>query len=91
MILLRAVTLVGEADRKMLKAAIKHGVGEDQVRHRIIPVEIVSKWAEKLEELKDDISGVLRDEKEEKQVSEQEPPVVNIFSECISFEKRKWS
>jgi len=64
----RSVTLVGEADRKMLKAAIRHGAGEDQVRHRIIPVEIVSKWGEKLEELKDDISAVLRDEKEEKQV-----------------------
>ncbi|KAG6857580.1 hypothetical protein H0H87_000179 [Tephrocybe sp. NHM501043] len=28
----RSVTLVGEADRKMLKAAIKHGAGEDQLR-----------------------------------------------------------
>ncbi|KAF8078602.1 DEAD-domain-containing protein [Lyophyllum atratum] len=68
----RSVTLVGEADRKMLKAAIRHGAGEDQVRHRIIPVEIVSKWGEKLEELKDDISAVLHDEKEEKQFRKAE-------------------
>ncbi|GLB36171.1 putative DEAD-domain-containing protein [Lyophyllum shimeji] len=68
----RSVTLVGEGDRKMLKAAIKHGAGEDQVRHRIIPVEIVSKWVDKLEELKDDISAVLREEEEEKQLRKAE-------------------
>ena len=64
----RSVTLVGEADRKMLKAAIKHASGEDQVRHRHIPPEAVQKWSKKLEELKEDIAGVLQDEKEEKQV-----------------------
>ncbi|KAG6842195.1 nucleolar DEAD-box protein required for synthesis of 60S ribosomal subunit [Blastosporella zonata] len=69
----RSVTLVGEADRKMLKAAIKHGAGgEDQVRHRIIPTEIVAKWVDSLEGLKDDIAMVLRDEKEEKQLRKAE-------------------
>lgn len=63
------MTLVGEADRKMLKAAIKRASGEDQVRHRHVPPEAVAKWAHKLEGLKEDISGVLHDEKEEKQVS----------------------
>lgn len=53
----------------MLKAAIKHGGSEDQVRHRIVPAEAVSKWADKLEELKDEISGIIHDEKEEKQVT----------------------
>ena len=64
----RSVTLVGEADRKILKAAIKRAAGEDQVRHRTIPSEIVAKWSKKLESLKDEIAGVLREEKEEKQV-----------------------
>ncbi|KAG5635096.1 nucleolar DEAD-box protein required for synthesis of 60S ribosomal subunit [Sphagnurus paluster] len=68
----RSVTLVGEGDRKMLKAAIKHGAGEDQVRHRIIPLEIVTKWAQKLDELKDEISAVLRVEKEEKHLRKAE-------------------
>ena len=63
-----SVTLVGEADRKMLKAAIKHASGEDQVRHRQIPSEAVAKWSKKLDELKDEISEVLQEEKEEKQV-----------------------
>jgi ATP-dependent RNA helicase DDX27 len=59
---------VGEADRKVLKAAIKRAAGEDQVRHRTIPSEIVARWSKKLESLKDDVTEVLREEKEEKQV-----------------------
>lgn len=59
---------MGEADRKVLKAAIKRAAGEDQVRHRTIPSEIVAKWSRKLESLKDEIAGVMREEKEEKQV-----------------------
>ncbi|KAJ7492598.1 DEAD-domain-containing protein [Mycena latifolia] len=68
----RSVTLVGEADRKMLKAAIKHGADADQVRHRIVPSEAVTKWVEKLEELKDEISEILKEEKEEKQFRQAE-------------------
>jgi ATP-dependent RNA helicase DDX27 len=64
----RSITLVGEADRKVLKAAIKRAAGEDQVRHRTIAPEIVAKWSKKLESLKDEIAGVMQEEKEEKQV-----------------------
>ena len=64
----RSVTLVGEADRKMLKAALKHASGADQVRHRTIPTEVASKWAKKLDSMKNEIAAVLREEKEEKQV-----------------------
>lgn len=52
----------------MLKAAIKHASGEDQVRHRTLPTEVVSKWAKKLDSMKNEIAAVLREEKEEKQV-----------------------
>ena len=65
---LRSVTLVGEADRKMLKAAIKHSAGEDQVRHRLIPPDTVAKYAEKLEGLKGEIAEIMEEEKEEKLV-----------------------
>ncbi|TFY71055.1 hypothetical protein EVG20_g1953 [Dentipellis fragilis] len=68
----RSVTLVGESDRKLLKAAIKHAAAEDQVRHRTVSSEIVSKWADKLESMKDDIAAVLRDEIEEKQLRRAE-------------------
>ncbi|KAJ3774939.1 DEAD-domain-containing protein [Lentinula raphanica] len=68
----RSVTLVGEADRKMLKAAIKHGSDKDKIRHRIVPQDAVSKWAERLEDLKEEISEILREEKEEKQLRQAE-------------------
>lgn len=59
---------MGEADRKMLKAAIKHSAGADQVRHRTVPPEIVAKYVKKLDSLKPEITGVMQDEKEEKHV-----------------------
>jgi ATP-dependent RNA helicase DDX27 len=65
----RSVTLVGEADRKMLKGAIKHSGGEDKVRHRVVPPEVVEKWRGHLETLQDDIELVLQEEKEAKHVS----------------------
>ncbi|KAJ7630960.1 DEAD-domain-containing protein [Roridomyces roridus] len=68
----RSVTLVGEADRKMLKAAIKHGAEENQVRHRIVPTEVVAKWAQKLDDMKGEISEILKEEQEEKQLRQAE-------------------
>lgn len=53
----------------MLKTAIKHAAGADQVRHRIVPPESVSRWAEKLNDLREEISEILKEEKEEKGVS----------------------
>ncbi|KAH9946632.1 DEAD-domain-containing protein [Amylocystis lapponica] len=68
----RSVTLVGEADRKMLKAAIKHAGAEDRVRHRQVPTEAVAKWSEKLNGLKGEVSEVMQEEKEEKQLRQAE-------------------
>ena len=68
LIQLRSVTLVGETDRKVLKAAIKHSAGEDQVRHRVVPPDTVAKFKEKLEGLKGEIAEVMKEELEEKQV-----------------------
>lgn len=75
----RSVTLVGEADRKMLKAAIKHSAGEDQVRHRVVPPDTVAKLAGKLESLKGEISEIMREEKEEKQVRSSDTPIVALL------------
>jgi ATP-dependent RNA helicase DDX27 len=60
--------LVGEADRRMLKAAIKHSAGEDQVRHRVVPPDVVARYAEKLESLKEEIAEIMKEEREEKLV-----------------------
>jgi len=56
----------------MLKVAIRHAATEDQVRHRMLPVEVVKQWSDKLVELKDEVSEVLREEKEEKQILQAE-------------------
>lgn len=63
-----SVTLVGEADRKMLKAAIKRSSGEDQVRHRIVPADTIQTWVDKLASMKEEIAEILVEEKEEKHV-----------------------
>jgi ATP-dependent RNA helicase DDX27 len=52
----------------MLKAAIKQSPA-DQVRHRVIPQDAITKCADLLEELRDEVSEVLKEEKEEKAVS----------------------
>ncbi|CAA7261381.1 unnamed protein product [Cyclocybe aegerita] len=68
----RSVSLVGEADRKMLKAAIKHSSGEDQVRHRIVPSEVLQTWVQKLEGLTVEIAEILKEEKEERHLRQAE-------------------
>jgi ATP-dependent RNA helicase DDX27 len=65
---LRSVTLVGENDRKMLKAVIKHSSDQDNVRHRLIPAEAISKFFKEINSLKDEVTEILDEEKQEKQV-----------------------
>lgn len=61
----------------MLKAAIKQSPA-DQVRHRVIPQDAITKCAERLEELRDEVAEVLKEEKEEKAVSTKRQPAVSI-------------
>ena len=61
----------------MLKAAIKHSANaqkddpdkvDESVRHRVVPADALSKWSSAMGELKDEITRVLQEEKEEKAV-----------------------
>lgn len=61
----RSISLVGEPDRKMLKAVMKRS-NKDQIRHRIVPPEAVQAMAKKLDDMKDEITEVLQEEREEK-------------------------
>ncbi|CDR88359.1 related to DRS1-RNA helicase of the DEAD box family [Sporisorium scitamineum] len=91
----RAVTLVGEADRRMLKLAIKKSSAE-QVKHRIIPSAVASKMLETLEQLKPEVDAVLREEKEEKalRIAEMElkkgENMATHADEIFSRPKRTW-
>lgn len=68
----RAISLVGEADRTMLKAVIKRSSrtegADDSIRHRLVPDDAVKATLARLEELKDEVTEVLKEEKEEKEV-----------------------
>ncbi|KIR29804.1 ATP-dependent RNA helicase DRS1 [Cryptococcus deuterogattii LA55] len=91
----RSISLVGEADRKMLKAAIKQAEA-DQVRHRIIPSEAVTAMKEKLEGYKDDIQEILKEEKEEKLLRQADMEIkkgqnmVEHEAEIFSRPARTW-
>lgn len=67
----RSVTLVGEADRKLLKMALKHSPAE-QVKHRVISAEQATAWRTKIDSLRDDIREVMNEEKEEKALAQAE-------------------
>lgn len=62
---MRSITLVGEADRKMLKAVVKTS---ESVKHRVIPIEAVTAMSKRLGSFKDEIQGILKEEKEEKAI-----------------------
>ncbi|EPQ26976.1 uncharacterized protein PFL1_05611 [Pseudozyma flocculosa PF-1] len=91
----RAVTLVGEADRKMLKLALKKSP-EDQVKHRLIPAEVVQAMVETLDKLKPEVDEVMREEVEEKAMRQAEMEIkkgeniVKHRDEIMSRPKRTW-
>ncbi|KAL6591924.1 DEAD-domain-containing protein [Neocallimastix sp. 'constans'] len=62
----RAVSLIGEADRKVLKLAIKNSTSE--VKHRIIPSAVIAKYKTKINGFKNQIKEILDEEKEEKAI-----------------------
>lgn len=76
-----SLTLVGEGDRKMLKAVVKHSNGENNIRHRIVPQDILTRCVKKMENLKPEISSILQEEKEEKHVC----PLLVMFSSASHF------
>lgn len=67
----RSVTLVGEADRKMLKMAIKSSVGA-QVKNRVVNHELVQRYKQKVESLGPQIKEVLAEEKQERAIRNAE-------------------
>ncbi|KNE59125.1 hypothetical protein AMAG_03462 [Allomyces macrogynus ATCC 38327] len=92
----RAVSLVGEADRKLLRLIIKHATSADQIRNRVIPAAVVDKYAAKVEDAKEDIKAVLDEEKEEKQLRQTEQQLqkaqnmVDYRDEILARPKREW-
>lgn len=70
----RAVTLVGEPDRRLLKTVLKRTPPE-QVKHRLMPSEMVQKLSDTIASLKPEVEQILQEEKEERALRQAEMEV----------------
>ena len=91
----RAVTLVGEPDRRMLKMALKRADPE-MVKHRLVPQEVVSSMVDTLTSLKSEVEEVLKEEKEDRAMRQAEMELrkgenlVQHREEILSRPRRTW-
>ncbi|GAA5918437.1 hypothetical protein JCM1841_003965 [Sporobolomyces salmonicolor] len=63
----RALTLVGESDRKLVKLAMKHAPPES-IKQRTVPSDVVAAVFKELKEMEREVKEVMREEKEEKEI-----------------------
>ncbi|KAF9509389.1 hypothetical protein BS47DRAFT_1365276 [Hydnum rufescens UP504] len=91
----RSISLVGEADRAMLKVAIKRSEN-DKVRHRLVPDESAKAMLAKLEAVRNEVSEVLKEEQEEKAIRRAEMELkkgenmIEHQDEIFSRPKKTW-
>ncbi|KAG0129593.1 P-loop containing nucleoside triphosphate hydrolase protein [Tuber indicum] len=93
----RAVTLAAEADRKVVKAAVRAAQSQSaKVVSRILDVDKVDALGEKIKELDGEIEEILKEEKEEKQLQSAElqlrrgENLIKHEDEIKSRPKRTW-
>lgn len=93
----RACTLAAEADRKVVKAAVRSGRAQGaKITSRLIQAAEADAWAEKVESMQEEIEEILIEEKEDKQLAQAEMQVrrgENIIAhedEIKGRPKRTW-
>ncbi|KAI9870906.1 MAG: nucleolar DEAD-box protein required for synthesis of 60S ribosomal subunit [Pleopsidium flavum] len=93
----RSCTIAAEPDRKVVKAAVKSGRGQGaKIVSRVVDPAAADAWAKKVEDMQDEIEAVMKEEKEEKQLSQAEMQVKrgeNIIThedEIMARPKRTW-
>ncbi|GFS39564.1 probable ATP-dependent RNA helicase DDX27 [Nephila pilipes] len=88
----RSVSMAGEKERNLLKQIIKEA--KNPVKNRTVPPEIIAKYKEKLQALEEDLSKVMREEKEEKEMKLIEKNIKKaetiVTGKNESETKRKW-
>lgn len=90
----KAVSLVGENDRAILKLALKNS--QDAVKHRVIPTTVLQDYTTKLTALEQAVKEVLHEEKEEKEMSMAEMEIrkaqnrIDHEDEILSRPARTW-
>ena len=93
----RSCTIAAEPDRKVVKAAVKSARDQgEKVTSRVLDHTAVDEMNEKILEMADEIEDVLKEEKQEKQISQMEAQVtrgenlVKHHDEIMSRPKRTW-
>lgn len=90
----KAVSLVGENDRSILKLALKNS--QDAVKHRVIPTTVLQDYTDKVNALAQAVAEVLQEEKEEKEMSIAEMEIkraqnrIEHEEEILSRPARVW-
>ncbi|CAG8385841.1 unnamed protein product [Penicillium salamii] len=93
----RACTIAAEPDRKVVKLAVRAGKAQGaKIASRVIEQAVADSWAQKAEDLADEVTEVLQEEKTEKQFSQAEMQFTkgeNLMKhghEIMSRPKRTW-
>lgn len=93
----RACTLAADPDRKVVRAAVKTGKNQGaKIVSRIIGSDIQDKLAKEIDDLKDEIEEILREEKAEKELAQVEMQtskgenLLKHQAEILSRPKRTW-
>ncbi|XP_071959384.1 probable ATP-dependent RNA helicase DDX27 [Antedon mediterranea] len=66
----RSVTLVGEKERRLLKEIVKRA--KQPVKSRVVPLDVIKKYSDKIEGMEDDVERVETMELEEKELRTSE-------------------
>ncbi|XP_038068012.1 probable ATP-dependent RNA helicase DDX27 [Patiria miniata] len=90
----RAVSLVGERERRLLKDIVKKA--NNPVKSRVVPQDVVQKYRDKIASMEEDIEEVMRLEEEEKEIRITElqmhkaSAMLEHQKEIFSRPKRTW-
>ncbi|GAD94344.1 ATP-dependent RNA helicase [Paecilomyces variotii No. 5] len=93
----RACTIAAEPDRKVVKQAVKASKAQGaKVVSRVVEPAVADSWAKKVEDLAEEVDEILKEEKQEKLMSQAEMQVSkgeNMLKherEIMSRPKRTW-
>ncbi|CAG7940685.1 unnamed protein product [Penicillium nalgiovense] len=93
----RACTIAAEPDRKIVKLAVRAGKAQGaKIASRVVEQAVADGWAQKAEEMADEVAEILQEEKTEKQLSQAEMQFTkgeNLMkhgAEIMSRPKRTW-
>lgn len=92
-----ACTIAAEPDRKVVKQAVKAGKAQGaKIVSRVVEMATADEWAQKAEDLADEVQEVLQEEKTEKQLAQAEMQVnkgenlMKYGHEIMARPKRTW-